>query len=372
VSSSSTGEAADARRMLDRVAGSGSAGEKEALARAIRYSPGAGYERILMQLAESPYDPVRLAVAQAMREIRSPRFIPKLFAMLPARMVREEARATLVAIGSEALQRLDSELGDLELDANVRLHLPRTIMHFPPAQAAPVLLRHLQRETSGAVRYRILKALGRLRTRDPALALDEAVLMRTLESTLTNVFQLHDWRRNLVDAARAQPARETAVHGLIVALLEHKRVLAMERLFRLVGLLFPGEDVRSLYRGWRNPSRTTRDSSRELLQHILPPAVREPILALVDDGDDAEKVAHAGPFHAPQRLGYEALLRALLEQGGTGMRALVAYNVGELRLQGLRDTLEALPADAAGFVTRAVERTLGLLAGSEARVADGR
>jgi AAA family ATP:ADP antiporter len=372
VSSYPPAEAAAARRGLDRLAGSGSVAEKQALARAIRYSPGAGYERLLLQLAESPYDRVRLAVAQAMREIRSPRFIPKLFEMLPARTLREEARATLVAVGSEALQRLDAGLGDLDLDPNIRLHLPRTIMHFPPVQAAPVLLRHLQRETNGAVRYRILKGLGRLRTRDPALQLDETVLMQSLESTLANIFQLHDWRRNLIDAARAEPARGTAVHELILALLEQKRALAMERLFRFVGLLCPGEDVRSLYRGWRNPSRTSRDSSRELLQHILPPAVRDPILALVDDSDDTEMLARAGPYHAPQRLGYEALLGALLEKGGTGMRSLVAYHVGELRLQGLRGTLAALPADTAGLVTRAVERTLALLSAPEAQVADGR
>jgi AAA family ATP:ADP antiporter len=365
-------EAARARIALERLAAAGTSEERVALARAIRYSPGAGYERLLMQLAETRHENVRLAVAQAMREIRSPRFTPSLLDMLPARRLREEARATLVAIGSQALERLEEVLADPAVDGRIRIHVPRTIALFPPERAAPILVRQLDREPSGAVRYRVLRALGRLRARNPNLALDESILQRVLESTLANIFQLLDWRQNLRRAVREEPRRATPVQKLIASLLEHKQALAMERLFRLVGLLCPGEDVRSLYRGWRNPSRTTRDSSRELLQHLLRPPLREPILALVDEGDDAEKLARAGPHHRPLALDYETLLRTLLQQGGVGMRCLVAYHVGEMRLQGLREALAALPADPAGLVTRTVERTLALLAEPEPEVADGR
>ena len=146
----------------------------------------------------------------------------------------------------------------------------------------------------------------------------------------------------------------------------------VERLFRFVGLMCPGEDVRILYRGWRDASPTARDSSRELLQHLLQPPLRDPVQALVDDVDDAGKLARAGGYHERLRTDYETLMKALLEKGGVGMRCLVAYHVGEMRMRGLQSTLRALPSDLAGLVARSVDRATQLLADpDEKKVADG-
>jgi HEAT repeat protein len=363
---------ANARVALDRLATSGTPQEKLAVARAIRYSPGAGYERILLQLAESTDDRVRLAVARAMRELRNPRFIPKLLEMLPSRALRPEVRATLLSIGAEALDKLEEVLRDPWFDSAIRLHVPRTIMLFEPEHAGALLVRQLDREKDGSVGYRILRALGKLRRQSPHLPLDDAIIRKTLEKTLHNVFELMDWKLQLAEGTRANPARSTPVHALIVSLLEHKELLAMERLFRLVGLLRPEEDVRTLYRGWRDASPTARDSSRELLQHLLETPLRDPVQALVDDVDDSAKLARAGPYYGRTRASYRKLMETLLEKGGVGMRCLVVYHVGEMQMHELRGALEALPSDLAGLVARSVERALHRLTDADdKKVADG-
>ncbi len=307
-----------------------------------------------------------------MRELRNPRFIPKLLEMLPSRALRPEVRATLLSVGTEALDKLEQVLSDPWFDAAVRRHVPRTIMLFDPQRAGPILVQQLDRETDGSVRYRILRALGKLRQATPNLPLDETIIRKALERTLQNVFELMDWRRQLREGTKILPGRSTPVQGLIVALLDHKESLAMERLFRLVGLMCPGEDVRTLYRGWRDASPTARDSSRELLQHLLQPPLRDPVQALVDDVDDLSKLQRAGPYYQTGQASYEALMKTLLEQGGVGMRCLVAYHVGEMRMQRLRGTLEALPSDLAGLVARSVDRAKQLLTESDdEKVSDG-
>jgi hypothetical protein len=219
----------------------------------------------------------------------------------------------------------------------------------------------LQGIEDGPVRYRILRALGRLRAENPNLVLDESILLPSLETTLRTIFQLLDWKLNLREGIRQQPGRNTPVHELIAGLLEHKQALAMERLFRHVGLLYPHENVRTLYRGWRNPSRRSRDSSREILQHILEPPLREPILALTDDMDDEEKLLRGGAYAARRPLDYEELLRQLVLQSGMGTCCLVAYHIGELHLLGLRPTLETLLPTLGDLPRRSVERSLGML-----------
>ena len=355
-----------ARDAIDLCVQSGSHDERLALARAIRYSPGAAYSDVLLRLAETRELDVRIAVALAMREILSARFVSALLPMLPIRALRKEARATLVAIGTEALTQLDAVLGDPQADPDVRLHVPRTISFFPPRPAATVLMRHLETADDGTLGYRILRAIGRCRAADPTLLLDEAVLDRRLEQTLAEAFRLLDRRLSLERGASDEPTRATPVHDLLVALLRDRLATATERLFRLVGLLYPDEDARTLYRGLKDPSPKVRDSSRELLGHLLEPPRRGAVLALVDDIADGARLARAHPYYVRHEIGYVDTLRDLLERGDAGTVGLVAYHAGTIGAKELVPQLEQLRTSPSVTIGTAVERTLAQLARSEA------
>jgi AAA family ATP:ADP antiporter len=354
-----------ARETIEGFAESGSHDERLALARAIRYSPGAIYTDILVRLAATSEVDTRIAVVQAMREILSARFIPVLLSMLPIRALRREARATLVAIGTEALRQLDAILGDAGADPDVRLHVPRTIAFFPPRSAAAVLMRHIETTEDGTLHYRVVRALGRCRAADPSLPLDSVVLARCLEQTLTDTFRFLDRRLALERGATDEARRATPVHELLVDLLRHRQTVATERLFRLVGLLYPSEDARSLYRGIHDPSTKVRDSSRELLEHLLDPPLQAAVLALVDDIPDGDRLARAHPYHEQLTRGYVDTLRALLDQGEDGTAELVAHHVGEIGADELAPRLEQLRMSPRVTVVKAVEEALAQLAPPE-------
>jgi hypothetical protein len=350
--------AARAQDAIDQLAESGSHDERLALARAIRYSPGAIYTDVLVKLAASPDIGCRIAVVHAMREILSARFIPVLLPMLPVRALRKDARATLVAIGTDALSRLDEILGDPGADRDIRLHAPRTIGFFPPQAASTVLMRHLGTPLDGTLSYRVLRALGRCRAAEPTLQLDGEVLARCLEQTLTDTFRLLERRLALQRGANDDPARATPVHELLVDLLQHRQTLATERLFRLVGLLFPGEDARSLYRGIHDSSPKVRDSSRELLEHLLDQPLQGAVLALVDDIPDDDRLGRARPYFVRSRLSYIGTLGDLLDRGEYGTVELVATHVGEIRALELRPSLEELRTSPSVTVVAAAEHAL--------------
>ena len=300
-----------------------------------------------------------------MREILSARFIPALLPMLPIRPLRSEARTTLVEIGTEALTYLDTVLGDPGADPDVRLHVPRTISFFPPRPAATVLMRHLESTTDGTLGYRILRAIGRCRAADPTLPLDSSALGRYLEQALTDAFCLLDQRLTLERGASDEPARATPVHDLLVDLLRHRQGTATERLFRLVGLLYPGEDARTLYRGVHDPSPKVRDSSRELLEHLLEDPLQGAVLALVDDIPDSARLARAHPYYERQDLGYVDTLRDLLKRGDTGTVDLVAAHAMVIRAHALVPQLEQLRTSPSAMIVTTVEHALAQLAMSE-------
>ena len=77
--------------------------------------------------------------------------------------------------------------------------------------------------------------------------------------------------------------------------------------------------------------------------------------------EDATRLSAAGPYYSPNRTDYEGMLRVLLEHPGITLQSIVAYHIGELRIEGLRDALMALQSDPelGATVSRALDRLDG-------------
>jgi hypothetical protein len=272
--------------------------------------------------------------------------------------VRAEARAALLAYGDEGLTFLDEALGDRALPLELRRHLPRTIALFDPARAAAVLERHLLEEPSGVVRYRILRGMNRLAAL-PDVGFDPDLLHLATEATAGGVFRLVHWRSVLERGAKGRPERSPPGHELLVRLLRDKEEQAVERLFRLLALRHRGEDFKGIYRGLRSSEPRARASSRELLENVLEPWLRGPVLAIVDEAGDESRLARAGEMYAPAPVLYEDVLALILDRGGESLRCVAAHHVGELRLVALRERLERLRGiGTTFFLTRVVENAL--------------
>jgi ATP/ADP translocase/HEAT repeat protein len=351
----------EAGQALDDLMASASPEARLALARAIRETPAAAFEEVLLRLAETADQSVQSEAALAMGEMRVERFLPALLPLLADRDTRGAARSALLAFGSPALAFLDEALGDEALPHELRRHLPRTISLFEPPAAATVLLRHFERERDGMVRYKILRGLNRLASH-PGVTFDHDVLRRAAEATLAAAFRLVDWRLTLDRGAQSEPRRRTPGHELLVSMLRDKEVHALERLFRIFSLQFRGEDFKDIYRGLHNQDRKVRAGSRELLEHLIAAPLRGAVVALVDDAPDAERLARAQPFYAPQPLDYETLMGLILEESSESVRCIAAYHVAELGLTRLRGRLESFRSPEVGFfLSRVVERALSLL-----------
>ena len=353
------------RAMLDDIPKDGSAEARVALARAIREQPSAAFEDTLLRLAEGREDEVQVQTALAMGELRSPRFLPALFPLLGKRDVRQAARAAFLGCGEEGLAFLDQALGDDTYPHDVRRHLPRTISLFPPAAAAVVLQRHLITETDGMVRFKIVRGLNRLAVH-PEVELDGSILRQATEATLEAACRLVHWRVVLERGALSDRRRVTPGHDLLARLLRDKEAHALERIFRLLALQHRGEDFKGIYRGLRNPSAKVKAGSRELLENLVRPPLRDPLIALIDDAPDVERLARAVPYYQARLFDYEELLGLILDQPGESLRCIAAYHVGELGLTAFRPRLESFrPAETGFFLSKVIERTLALLARPE-------
>src|SRR4030095_8911014 len=73
--------------------------------------------------------------------------------------------------------------------------------------------------------------------------------------------------------------------------------------------------------------------------------LRTPILAVVGEAGDAERLAGAGELYAVRPLGYEAVLERMLDEGGEALGCIAGHHIGGLGLGSLPAGVRAL-ADA--------------------------
>ena len=351
-----------AQALVAPLLASGLPESRRALARAIERRPVAEFRETLEGLALSPEIDVQIAVARAMSALGQAESLPTLLAMLARHELRYTAGEAMVRHGPEGLAFLEQALADPTYPQELRRQIPRTIARFPAKEAARTLTGRMLQEEDGVVRFKILRALNRLAADNPGLPLDGGVLKLAVERTLGVVFSVAHWRSVLAQGARERPERGTPGHDLLTTLLQDKHSQSVERLFRLLGLLYREENFESIHRGVLSSVPRLRASSREVLEAVLQPPLREALLAVADGAPWPQSAAAAAPFYRGVATAYEELLAALVDSPSETLRCLAAHQIAELGLVRLRPAIEARRSrETALFVGQVLEKALRLL-----------
>jgi AAA family ATP:ADP antiporter len=346
----------DARDALDSLLRHGTAGTRIALAEAIARRDAHGFEPALLELSRATEPAVRSAAAQAIGTVRSPSLVAALIDLTSAESTRKAAAAALIAFGDAGLAALVAALADPATPADVRWQLPWIATRFAPQPAATALVSQLTREWDGMVRYRLIVALERIARRQPDIQLDAAALDTVIDGTIRRAYRYLDRRLTLARGAERDPRRATPGHEILCRLLADKQADTVGRLYRLLGLAHRTEDLARIHRGLRSARSDVRDSGIELTEALLRPPLRGAVLGLVEDTPDAERLAAAGPYHAPLGLDYEGVLENMLASSSDSVRLLTVYHIGELGLRSLRAPVEAMARgeDPPGDAVRAL------------------
>lgn len=340
----------EARAELDGAVKTGDLDTMLATARAIRALATPKFNALLLKFTTIEDTAVQLETIRAIRVLKDAAFTSALIGLLPRRAIRDEARATLVSLGPTALEGMATKLGDPNLAHAVRRHLPRAIAAFGTPRASIILLNHLLEESDGMIRFKILRALGKLRTNNPRLPLDHRAIEQALEQNVNAAFRFMRWKHALESKTATVPGRLREHHEILVGLLRDKQAHTLERLFRLLNLQANDEEFLRIYRGLHSPKREARAGSRELIEHVVQPPVRRSMLTLVDDLYDV--VGVGSPNDDSGRFPrYEDVLGELLASGIQSVSSFAAHQAKELRLVGLGDSLGRIkplsPAHAA-------------------------
>lgn len=294
-----------------------------ALLDAIHDDAGPEWAPLLVSMDTTEAVDVGERLVGAMAAVKDPRFLPLLVRRLRGRLRRSIVRAALADFGDAGLEALTAALADIDLSPKVRVHLPRAIAEFGSQAAADVLLERLGTEPSGVVRFRVLRALGHL-----------VVAHRV---RIKRPVVLQELRRNLIEHLRLSALYvpfdielPVAPSGrLLAGLVRDKMRQALERAFRLLALLYPKEDLRSVYFAMQSPEKAERANALEFLDTLVlreDASLRELIHLVADDLSLADRAERAVSVVSLRPRTVRGAIAALIGDPDDELAQLSAYH----------------------------------------------
>lgn len=285
------------RALLD-ASGPDADRDKIAVLRAVRGR--AAWSELTRRLLGDEAAEVSRAAVEAAMTMQARSLIAPLLLRLARHDERDLVRDALVMQGTQALETAAAWLRAADTPPRVRRHLPRTIARFPCQRAADVLTALLDSEPEGVIRYRALRGLGRL-AREAPVKIDRHLLERHIGDELRECLRMRVAhfvvQADFVDGPSGPSPRTVASRlaaepsaRLLLELLLDKAAQATERVFRMLQLLHPTEDVRNIAKALLSRDKAAHGPALEYLSTLaldLQSKTRELLRLVVDDLEPA-------------------------------------------------------------------------------------
>ena len=275
----------------------------------------------------------------AIAALKSERFIPMCLERLSKRNGRDPIRDALVAIGGPALEALEGLMKNDGAEPHLRLHAPRSISRFGSQRAADILTEQLVQERHGMVRYKVLRALGRLVT-DHEVRVDRETMDKQATKNVEEYLRLLSLRVALSAKTSQTKIGDDAAKQVLLGLLEDKLAQSMERAFRLLQIAHRREDIETVHTAARSADTVARANAGEFLDVLLArreqQRLRRLLRIVVDDANDKDRVERAREELPDLVETYSGALTALLDDRDEVLVALAAQHALGLNDDGLR------------------------------------
>ncbi len=209
-------------------------------------------------------------VKQAMRTaavLRKRRHVPAMLDQLGNETLAADAMDALALFSDAITGALRDHLNDPNLPIEIRQQIPQVLLRIGTAQAAAVLSENLLQGDT-VLRFRLISALNKLHDVRRNLALDRQLIETVMIAELMGhyrSYQIMGTMGGIPDEA----LKESMDHEL-------------ERIFRLIKLLFPSLDLQNAYLGVQSEDPALHSNALEFLDNTLNPQLRTMLVPLID------------------------------------------------------------------------------------------
>lgn len=298
----------------------------------------------LPKLLRDPSPAVEEQALLAAGKTRNRDALPLVIEKLGQPHLTGAACAALAEYGERATGTLQDYLNDASVPLEVRKHIPKVLARIATPQAARALSNSLLQNDPG-LRFDLLKALNKLRSLDPSLVPPDEQFEDMLNAELIGYY------RSFQILAAFDPQASTSGHPLsqqsvLTRALVERMDQELERIFRLLALLYSPRDIHNAYAGLASGQVRIRADSMEVLEHLLCSDLYKTLLCALDhDVGLREKLQFALRLCHTSVASKTEALRILLHSEDRWLRACALHAVGEERFTELKDELQRVTRD---------------------------
>jgi ATP:ADP antiporter, AAA family len=255
---------------------------------ALRHVPDPHFRRLLIPLLSDSNLEVAAEAMQTVRQLSTADFIfvPTLISLLRNQQLKSHSRAMLVSYGEQVLGILGHFLCDPEENIWVRRHIPGTMALIPCQKSMDILAGALE-EADGFLRFKILAAIEKLHRSNPELAFSrDAIESRALKEG-ARFIEYRAVYRHLFEQEKLPQ------DSLLACALREKTARIKDRVYRLLGLVYPWKDIEAARWAVRHGNSRARSSALEYLDNLLTGALRKRLMPVLEEssaGADARSV----------------------------------------------------------------------------------
>jgi len=292
-------------------------------------------------LGDEDPDVAREAV-RAMDGPIKPRFVPRLLQLLRNPALASDAAEALARCGEMPVDTLRSHLTDLELPMAARLELLEVVRRLGTPAAANVLNEALL-EGDTQLRFGVIAALNKLHQAHPELERDRQMIETVLAAEILGHYRSYQFLGTLGDTVdEADP---------VVTRLRESMQQEVERIFRLLALVYPNADLHSAYYGVQSVNPVVHDNALEFLDNVLDKELRRLLVPLVDSTISvAERSRLAARVVGIGSENTEQTVAALVRSDDPWLKSCGLYAIGTLGLRGLEPELDRCLEDPDPFI----------------------
>jgi len=260
-------------------------------------------------------------------------FVPALLLLLGHRSLKAQAREALVGYGETIVPLLAYSLADEQEQLWIRRHIPVTLALIGTPESMNALVNALN-DDDGFLRYKAIMAIEKLRRDNPAISCPrqtlEAVVVKETSRYYNGLTLQHNLMRHAIDATES----------LLGRALEDKLRRSVDRMYRLLGLLYHVDDVAAARFTIEQGERRRRAAAVEYLDNLLGGVVRKRVMPILDDTPLAEKVRYANNVLRSRPRDLEDTLAQLVHEDDPVIAASAIHFAAERQYESLKGDFE--------------------------------
>jgi len=227
---------------------------------------------------------------------------------------------------------LSDRLGDPSAPAEERKEIPEVLAGIGTPAAAQALLENVM-QGDATLRFMVVSGLNRLHRDFPEIPLD----FQLLETVLAGEILGHYRTYQILEAISSPGGSEDLVSGALASSLEQE----LERIFRLLGLLYPQLDLKAVYLGLQSNDKTVHDNALEFLENVLKSALRVTLVPLLDGRvTPKERARLANRLVRTKLETREQAVNELVSNDDPWLKTCGAYAIGSFRMKSMAGELE--------------------------------